>query len=48
MLLLYVAYISHDEHGHARSSLRERNACDDSGSRGLFHTLSKDTLASDA
>lgn len=36
VLLLYIAYIPHDEHGHARSSLRERNADDDSGSRGLF------------
>lgn len=36
VLLLHTAYIPHDEHGHARSSLRERNADDDSGSRGLF------------
>lgn len=36
VLLLHTAYIPHDEHGHARSSLRERNAGDDSGSRGLF------------
>lgn len=36
VLLLYIAYIPHDEHGHARSTLRERNAGDDSGSRGLF------------
>jgi len=36
VLLIYTAYIPHDEHGHARSSLRERNASDDSGSRGLF------------
>lgn len=36
VLLLYIAYIPHDEHGHARSTLRERNADDDSGSRGLF------------
>lgn len=25
VLLLYTAYILHDEHGHARSALRERN-----------------------
>lgn len=36
VLLLHTTYIPRDEHGHARSSLRERNTGDDSSSRGLF------------